>query len=167
MNLTITSTVVTICTTSLTFCPHSLFMCFVWIWEQTAIISLYSINWLVFVTQTGCDYCAVRTFLFILDNRILLIKCYLGNFVLNAVTLNINRPVSSGEAQWILSGRNEYLLFAGTSRYTGRAMAQAVSRQPLTVQGRFQCQVSSWVICDGKSDAETGFPPSTPFFHCQ
>ena len=26
------------------FCPHSVFMCFVWIWEQTAIISLYSIN---------------------------------------------------------------------------------------------------------------------------
>ena len=37
--------VVTICTTSLTFnnftfCPHSVFMCFVWISEQTAIISL-------------------------------------------------------------------------------------------------------------------------------
>ena len=30
-----------------TFCPHSAFMCFVWISEQTAIISLYSINWLV------------------------------------------------------------------------------------------------------------------------
>ena len=30
-----------------TFCPHSVFMRFVWIWEQTAIISLYSINWLV------------------------------------------------------------------------------------------------------------------------
>jgi hypothetical protein len=27
------------------FCPHSVFMCFVWIWEQTAIISLYNINW--------------------------------------------------------------------------------------------------------------------------
>jgi hypothetical protein len=26
-----------------TFCPHSVFVCFVWIWEQTAI-SLYSIN---------------------------------------------------------------------------------------------------------------------------
>ena len=43
------STVVTICTASLTFnnstfCPHSVFMCFVWISEQTAIISLYSIN---------------------------------------------------------------------------------------------------------------------------
>jgi hypothetical protein len=30
-----------------TFCPHSLFMCFVWISEQTAIILLYSINWFV------------------------------------------------------------------------------------------------------------------------
>jgi len=29
------------------FCPHSVFMCFVWIWEQTAIISRYNINWLV------------------------------------------------------------------------------------------------------------------------
>ena len=27
-----------------TFCLHSVFMCFVWISEQTAIISLYSIN---------------------------------------------------------------------------------------------------------------------------
>ena len=44
-----------------TFCPHSVFMCFVWIWEQTAIISLYSINWLVFITDTQCVYCAVRT----------------------------------------------------------------------------------------------------------
>ena len=44
-----------------TFCPHSIFMCFMWIWEQTEIISLYSINWLVFVTETECVYCAVRT----------------------------------------------------------------------------------------------------------
>jgi len=41
--------VVTIFTASLkfnnsTFFPHSVFMCFVWISEQTAIISLYSIN---------------------------------------------------------------------------------------------------------------------------
>ena len=45
-----------VCTTKLsfnnsTFCPHSVFVCFVWIWEQTAIISLYPINWLVFVTE--------------------------------------------------------------------------------------------------------------------
>jgi len=55
-DLTLYSPVVTICTASLTisnstFCPHSVFMCFVWISEQTAIISLYSINWLVFITQ--------------------------------------------------------------------------------------------------------------------
>jgi len=36
-------------------------MCFVWIWEQTAVISLYSINWLVCITETECVYCAVRT----------------------------------------------------------------------------------------------------------
>jgi len=35
-------------------------MCFVWISEQTAIISLYSNKWLVFITETECVYCAVR-----------------------------------------------------------------------------------------------------------
>jgi hypothetical protein len=34
-------------------------LCFVWIWEPTAIIYLYSINWLVFITDSV--YCAVRT----------------------------------------------------------------------------------------------------------
>ena len=55
-DLTLYSPVVTICTTSLTFnnstfCPHSVFMCLVWISEQTAIISLYNINRLVFITE--------------------------------------------------------------------------------------------------------------------
>ena len=44
-----------------TFCPDIVFMCFVWIWEQTAVITLYSIKLLVFVTQTQCVYFAVRT----------------------------------------------------------------------------------------------------------
>ena len=49
-------TVVTIYIDSLTFnnstfYPHTVFMCFVWIWEQTAIISLYNINWLVCITE--------------------------------------------------------------------------------------------------------------------
>jgi len=43
------------------FSPHGVFMCFVCISEQTAIISLYNINWLVFITETECVYCAVRT----------------------------------------------------------------------------------------------------------
>ena len=59
-------TVVTICTASFAFnnstsFPHSVFMCFVWIWEQTVIISLYSIDWLVFITETECVHCAVRS----------------------------------------------------------------------------------------------------------
>jgi len=59
-------TVVTICTASWTFnnptfCPHSVFTCFVWISEQTTTISLYNINWLVFITETECVYCAVWT----------------------------------------------------------------------------------------------------------
>jgi hypothetical protein len=59
--LALQSPAVTICTTSLTFnnftfCPHSVrvFMCFVWISEQTVIISLYSINGTVFVIDAVC-----------------------------------------------------------------------------------------------------------------
>ena len=43
------------------FCPPGVFMCFVWIWEQTAIIFLYSIDWLVCLTETECIYCVVWT----------------------------------------------------------------------------------------------------------
>ena len=36
-------------------CPHRLlFICFVWISEQTAIISLCSVQWLDFVTEMEC-----------------------------------------------------------------------------------------------------------------
>ena len=55
-------TAVTICTSltfnNSTFCPHSVFMCFVWISEQTAIISLYSINWLICVTERESVFAA-------------------------------------------------------------------------------------------------------------
>ena len=43
------------------FWPQSVFMCFVWIWQQTSIIYLYVTNCLVFITETECVYCAVRT----------------------------------------------------------------------------------------------------------
>ena len=33
---------------------------FLWTWEQAAIIYLYSINWLVFITEVVCVYCAAR-----------------------------------------------------------------------------------------------------------
>ena len=56
-----------------TFCPHSVFMCFVWIWEQTAIISLYNINWLVCITETESVYCAVRTGSLNVQSRFLIV----------------------------------------------------------------------------------------------
>jgi hypothetical protein len=47
-------------------------MGFVLILKQTAIISVYSINWLVFITKTECVFCAVRAELF----RIIDVKFY-------------------------------------------------------------------------------------------
>jgi hypothetical protein len=40
--------------------PQSVFF-FSWNSEQMAVISLYSIKWSVFITETDCVYCAVRT----------------------------------------------------------------------------------------------------------
>jgi len=44
-----------------TFCPYGVFMGFVQIWAQTATISLYSINLLVFITEMKCVYWVVQT----------------------------------------------------------------------------------------------------------
>jgi hypothetical protein len=43
-----------------TFWPHHAFKYFVYISEQKVIISLYSINWLVFITDMASVYYAVR-----------------------------------------------------------------------------------------------------------
>ena len=40
--------------------PYNAYMCFAWIWEQTMVISLYSINLSVFITEAESVYCAVR-----------------------------------------------------------------------------------------------------------
>jgi hypothetical protein len=40
---------------------HTAFMCFVFIWEQTATFATYSINWLVFITEIKSVYSALRT----------------------------------------------------------------------------------------------------------
>ena len=58
-----------------TFCPHSVFMCFVWIWKQTAIISLYSIDLLGFITETECVYFAVRSTFYVLPTQCIYVFC--------------------------------------------------------------------------------------------
>jgi hypothetical protein len=51
--------------TSLTFnnlrSAHTVFMCFVFIWEQTATCATYCLNWLVFITEMKSVYSAVGT----------------------------------------------------------------------------------------------------------
>jgi hypothetical protein len=49
----------------------------------------------------------------------------------------------------------------------GRAMAQAVSRRPLTTEARVRSRVSSCGIFGGQSGNETGFSPTTSIFPCQ
>jgi hypothetical protein len=40
---------------------HIIFVCFVFIWEQTATFAVYNANWLVFITEIESVYSAVRT----------------------------------------------------------------------------------------------------------
>ena len=50
---------------------------------------------------------------------------------------------------------------------TGRAMAQAVSRRPLTAEEQVRSRVSPCRICGGQSGTGTDFSPSTSAFPCQ
>jgi len=51
-----------VCTTATTArSAHTVFMCFVFIWEQTATCATYSINWLGFITEMKSVYSAVRS----------------------------------------------------------------------------------------------------------
>jgi hypothetical protein len=50
-----------VCSLRGTFAPHSVFMSFVWIWEQTSIISVFSTHCRYFITETECVYFAVRS----------------------------------------------------------------------------------------------------------
>jgi hypothetical protein len=59
--------------------------------------------------------------------------------------------------------------YLSSDRYAfdGRAMSQAVSRQPLTAEVRVRFRVNPRGICGGQSGTGTGFSPSTSVFPCQ
>ena len=80
-------------------------MFFVWITEQTAIISLYSINWLVFVTETECVYCAVRTgSLYILQ-----VNLYFNGWSTESGCCSHSRNATSCPASWSLTAMQTYI----------------------------------------------------------
>jgi hypothetical protein len=62
---------------------------------------------------------------------------------------------------WIVNGSG---LGAVLTSCVGRAMAQAVSRQPLTADTRVRAWVNTCGICCGQSGTGTGFSPSSPTF---
>ena len=139
---------VTICTVSLTFsnstfCPHTVFMCFAWISEQTAIISLYSINWLVFITETRRVYCAVRTG-----------SLYMWKLILVCQTLNathfhmlLQKQIVSFSKRFPLNSRSRPLTLSSPSlplRTRARSLSLCPSLSlppPLVTTQRFATQV--------------------------
>jgi hypothetical protein len=54
-----------------------------------------------------------------------------------------------------------------TSSVSGHAMAQVVSRRPLTAEARVRARVNPCGICGGQSGTGTGFSPSSSVFPCQ
>ena len=94
---------------SSTFFPHSVFMCFVWIWEQTAIISLYNINWLVFITETESVYCAVRTgYLYIIKVNLFCLKDSRHvNFAVGLISFSGEQIAKSVDWYWCVVGVQE------------------------------------------------------------
>ena len=90
-------------------------MCFVWIWEQTAIISLYNINWLVFTTETECVYCAVRTgsLYIILCSAHTVYLCFVWIWEQTAIIslYNINWLVFITETECLLRGTDWIFIY--------------------------------------------------------
>ena len=59
----------------ITYMYQNAFVCFAWILEQTPIISLYSINLPVFITEAESVYCVVRTVCSYQTDTISSLKC--------------------------------------------------------------------------------------------
>jgi hypothetical protein len=75
-------------------------MCFVWISEQTAIVSLYSINWVVCIIETECVYCAVRTvslYVLLVNLKYLTV---LNNITLDNYVFNSGTETQLGLGKW-------------------------------------------------------------------
>ena len=191
--------VVTICTTSLTcnnstFCPHRVLMCFVWIGEQTTIISLHSMNWLVFITDMQSIYCAVRTEYTIWFSINLGRVDHSSRGVLPSVVCPMSVIVNPLRGPWpgIGSKRHKgeknmdlrtksyyfpvqhlHIQFLKqrrsvfTARHALSPYMQVFKWWSLIAEARFRSLASSCEICGGRSSKEAVFCPRTSVFPCQ
>ena len=147
-------------------------MCFVWISEQTAIISLYSINWLVCITETECVYCAVRTgSLYIIQYRQFNIQQF---YVLPHTAVFMCFVWISEQTAIISLYSNDWLVCITETVFTARygldlsikirliksLIVHVVSCRRLTAAVRFRSKVSPCEICDGQSGTWTGLLPA-------
>jgi hypothetical protein len=78
---------------------------------------------------------------------------------LNVIEL-LTRNTVWNEATWARTDNRAY-------PNTGRAMAQVVSRRPLTAEARVRARVNPCGICGGQSGTGTGSSPSSTVFPCQ
>jgi len=153
-----------------TFCPHSVFVCFVWIWEQTAIISLYSINWLVFITETECllrgtDWVFIYNSTFCPHSVFL---CFLWIWeqtaIISLYSFNCLVFVTETECVYCAVRAGSLYIIHVIIRVCDRVKAQAVSRQPFTAESRVRSQVSPCRFCDGQSGTGREFSDSICLF---
>ena len=160
-------------------------MCFVWIWEQTAIISLYNINWLVCITETECVYCAVRTgSLYIIQvmcfvwiwEQTAIISLYSINWLVcitetecvycavrtgSLIGVNVAKPGNILKA--MLFRKSGYIgqwsIFTVLLAFNSCAAIQTIGRRLLASETRVWSQVSPCEICGGPSGTVTVFLP--------
>jgi hypothetical protein len=79
------------------------------------------------------------------------------------ILLNFTTTISTHALQT----KYGYLPSVSNEGYFARAMAQAVSRRPLTAEALVRSRVSPHGICGGQSGTGTGFSASTSVFPCQ
>jgi hypothetical protein len=79
---------------------------------------------------------------------------------------NTTSGTKSTKSEWY-KNPTYITLLAIDLEVNGRAIAQAVSRRPLTAEATVLSRVSPFGICGGQSDTGTGFPPEYFGFPCQ
>ena len=158
------------------FCPHSLFTCFVWIWEQTAIISLYKINWLVFITEARCFYCAVRSTFYVLPTQYIYVFCvdlrtHSDYFTVQPYRLAFVMAIHSALREVVTELENTYCLgefhTSGHVPWFRRSVAglspPSPAFDPRSVCVRFVVHKMHWDMFLSEC---IGIPLSVPFDYC-